>query len=127
VKTWLQLLNNEPAVLFTYRHPLHVARSLTNQEKSFRMDHAFRIYIVYNMRAIHNSAGLCRVLTSNDAVLADPLTEVHRIADELTTKCGVPEPPRTPTQEDVGKFVDHSLQHNTKRRVLAEKPQSSTL
>jgi hypothetical protein len=101
LKTWLPLLNNEPAVLFTYRHPLQVARSLTKREPSFRMDHAFRIYIVYNMRAIQNSAGLCRVLTSNDAVLADPLTEVHRIADELHTKCGVPEPSRKLTQEDV--------------------------
>jgi hypothetical protein len=116
LKTWLPLLNNEPAVLFTYRHPLQVARSLTKREKSFRMDHAFRIYIVYNMRAIQNSAGLCRVLTSNDAVLADPLTEVHRIADELTTKCGVPEPPRKLSQEDVDKFVDPSLQHNTKHK-----------
>jgi hypothetical protein len=116
LKTWLPLLNNEPAVLFTYRHPLQVARSLTKREKNFRMDHAFRIYIVYNTRAIQNSAGLCRVLTSNDAVLADPLTEVHRIADELTTKCGVPEPPRKLTQEEVDKFVDPSLQHNTKKK-----------
>jgi hypothetical protein len=115
LKTWLPLLNNEPAVLFTYRHPLQVARSLTKREPSFRMDHAFRVYIVYNMRAIQNSAGLCRVLTSNDAVLADPLTEVHRIADELHTKCGVPEPPRKLTQEDVEKFVDPSLQHITKK------------
>lgn len=121
LKTWLPLLNNEPAVLFTYRHPLQVARSLTKREKSIRTDHAFRIYIVYNMRAIQNSAGLCRVLTNNDAVLSDPLTEVHRIADELTTKCGVPGPPRKLTQEDVDKFVDPSLQHNTKKKSSTKK------
>jgi hypothetical protein len=116
LKTWLPLLHNEPAVLFTYRHPLQVARSLVKREPTFRMDHGFRIWIVYNMRAIQNSAGLCRVLTSNDAVLADPMTEVHRIADELTSKCGVPEPPRKLTQEEVDKFVDPSLQHNTKNK-----------
>jgi hypothetical protein len=48
--------------------------------------------------------------------LANPLTEVQRISDELTTKCGVPKPPRTLEQIDVDKFVDPSLQHNKKER-----------
>jgi hypothetical protein len=124
LKTWLPLLHNEPAVLFTYRHPLHVARSLLKREKGFRMDHAFRVWIVYNMRAIQNSEGLCRVLTSNEAVLADPMTEVQRIANELTTKCGVPEPPRELTQEDVDKFVDPSL--NTESEKSSDGKQAKT-
>jgi hypothetical protein len=101
----LPLFHNAPVVLFTYRHPLQVARSLL-REKKLQMDHGFQIWIIYNMRAIQNSAGLCRVVTSNDAILADPMTEVQRIADELTTKCGVPKPPRELTREDVDKLVD---------------------
>jgi hypothetical protein len=59
--------------------------------------------------------------SSNEAVLANPLTEVQRISDELTTKCGVPKPPRTLEQIDVDKFVDPSLQHNKKEREREEK------
>jgi hypothetical protein len=57
-----------------------------------------------------------RVLTSNDAVLADPLTEVHQVADEFAYKMWSAEPSRKLTQEDVEKF-DPNLQHNTKTRV----------
>jgi hypothetical protein len=49
------------------------------------------------------------------------MTEVQRISDELTTKCGVPKPPRTLKQINVDKFVDPSLQHNKKEREREEK------
>eukprot|EP00538_Stauroneis_constricta_P002313 CAMPEP_0119545898 /NCGR_PEP_ID=MMETSP1352-20130426/516_1 /TAXON_ID=265584 /ORGANISM="Stauroneis constricta, Strain CCMP1120" /LENGTH=487 /DNA_ID=CAMNT_0007590517 /DNA_START=115 /DNA_END=1578 /DNA_ORIENTATION=+ len=114
LKTWLHLLNNEPAVVFTYRHPLEVAMSLSKREENFSLQHGLRLWIVYNMRAIQNSKGLCIVTSSNNAVLADPLNEVQRISDELTSKCGVPAPPRSVTLEDVEKFVDPNLQHNKK-------------
>jgi hypothetical protein len=114
LKTWLTLMQNEPAAVFTYRHPLEVARSLKKREKGFTLDHGLRLWIVYNMRAIQNSADLCRVLSSNDAVLADPMKEVQRISDELTRKCRVPAPPRTLSRDDVEKFVDPGLQHNKK-------------
>jgi hypothetical protein len=116
LKTWLPLLNHEPAIVFTYRHPLEVAMSLQKREENFTLEHGLRLWIVYNMRAIQNSHGLCRVLTSNEAVLANPLDEVRRIANELTTKCGVPAPPRTLVQENVDLFMDPSLQHNKKAR-----------
>lgn len=115
LKTWLPLLTNEPAAVFTYRHPLEVALSLKKREKHFSLERGLRLWIMYNMGALQNSAGLCRVLSSNEAVLADPLTEVQRIADELT-KCGVPEPPQKLTKDDVDKFVDPALQHNKKER-----------
>jgi hypothetical protein len=70
---------------------------------------------VYNMRGIQNSNNLCRVFTSNEAVLQDPLTEVQRISNELTSKCNVPAPPKPLTIEEVNKFVDTTLQHNTKK------------
>jgi hypothetical protein len=121
LKTWLKLMSNEPAVVFTYRHPLEVAMSLKKREKDFPLEKGLRLWIVYNMRAIQNSRGLCMVKSSNEAILADPVNEVQRISDELTSKCKVPEPPYRLSQEDVDKFIDSSLQHNMKQRAAEEK------
>ena len=107
---------SEPAIVFTYRHPLEVAMSLEKREDDFDLEHGLRIWIAYNMRAIQNMAGLCRVLSSNDAVLANPLEEVQRIADELTNKCHVPAPPSKLTKTIVDKFIDPKLQHNKNKR-----------
>ena len=121
LKTWLPLLNSEPAILFTYRHPLEVAQSLQRRENDFSLEHGLRLWIIYNMRAIQNSNGLCRVTTSNEAVLAHPLAEVNRTSYELTTKCNVPPPPiPILSQEDVDKFVDSGLQH-TGAQIAAQK------
>lgn len=121
LKTWLKLLDNEPAILFTYRHPLEVAKSLVRREPGFSIERGLRLWIVYNMRAIQNSKGLCVVRSSNNKVLADPLGETKRISMELTSKCGLVEPPREITQEDVDKFVDPNLQHNKKKKGEKEK------
>jgi hypothetical protein len=115
LKTWLKLLNAEPAVVFTFRHPLEVALSLKKRQK-FALEHGLRLWIVYNQRAIENSAGLCRVLSSNDKLLADPLKEIQRIRDELTDRCNVPAPPKPLAQEDVDEFIDPALLHNRKAR-----------
>lgn len=120
LKTWLELMNNEPAIVFTYRHPLEVAMSLRKREAGFPVNMCLRLWIVYNMRAIQNSKGLCMVRSSNEAILADPLNEVQRISDELTSKCNVPPPPGHVTQDEVDKFVDTGLQHNKKRREVDE-------
>eukprot|EP00934_Nitzschia_sp_Nitz4_P007686 Nitzschia sp. Nitz4//scaffold56_size114212//105851//107254//NITZ4_003971-RA/size114212-processed-gene-0.40-mRNA-1//-1//CDS//3329554769//7676//frame0 len=120
LKTWLALMNNEPAVLFTYRHPLEVAMSLKRRENDFSLEKGLRLWIIYNMRAIQNSKGLCVVHSSNQAILANPMTEIQRISDELTSKCHVPEPPYRLKQEDVDKFIDPSLQHNKNQREKDE-------
>jgi len=112
LKTWLPLLSTEPAVLFTYRHPLEVAMSLKKRESDFPLERGLRLWIIYNIRAVQNSAGLCIVYTSNEKVFADPLKEVQRISDELTDKCGVPPPPEKLGKEVVDRFVDPGLRHN---------------
>jgi hypothetical protein len=119
LKTWLPLLNGDPAVVFTYRNPLEVALSLMHREK-FALEHGIRLWIIYNMKAIQNSHGLCRVFSSNDAILANPLGEVQRISRELTTKCGVPDAPKKINQEDVDVFIDPNMQHG-KREMGAGK------
>lgn len=126
--TWLHLLNMKPAIVFTYRHPLEVAMSLQKREKKFALERALRLWIVYNMRAIQNSQGLCRVFTSNNAILENPLEEVQRIVHELTNKCGVAAPPRHIRQEIVHEFVDPELQQqkmkqeeqNTEQNLLMD-------
>lgn len=120
LKTWLKLMNNEPAVMFTYRHPVEVAMSINKRDNSISVDTGLRLWIIYNMRAIQNSRGLCIVRSSNDAILADPLTEVQRISDELNTKCGVPAPARRITQEEVEKFINPKLQHNKKKKKASK-------
>jgi len=111
LRSWLPLLNSEPAVLFTFRHPLEVAKSL-NRRNDFEIRHGLRLWIMYNMRAVQNSQELCRVVSSNEKILDNPLLEVQRISDELTLKCGVPSPPRPLDNDTIHEFVDMSLQHN---------------
>lgn len=121
LKTWVALMNIEPAVLFTYRHPLEVALSLHKREKDFPLERGLRLWIVYNMRAIQNAKGLCMVKSSNDAILADPLHEIQRISDEMTYTCGVPEPPDRIKQEDIDRFIDPKLQHGKNQLAKEEK------
>ena len=64
LKTWLELLTSEPAVVFTYRHPLEVALSLKKREQNFPLERGLRLWIVYNMRALQNSKGLCTVYST---------------------------------------------------------------
>jgi hypothetical protein len=107
-------------VVFTYRNPLEVAMSLEKRERDFKLAHGLRLWIIYNMRALQNSNDLCRVMSSNDAVLADPLNEVQRIADELTNKCHMPPGPSRISQDQVDKFIDPELQHNKKQLALEQ-------
>lgn len=72
--------------------------------------------MAYHMLAIQNLQGLCRVLTSNNAVLRDPLSELQRICDELTNKCGVVKPPRRLTLDKASEFVNPELQQQTMKR-----------
>lgn len=115
LKTWLKYLNSKPAVIFTYRHPLEVAMSLNRREKGISIEHGLRLWIVYNRRALENSVDLCRVYTSNDAIMLDSLAELNRISRTLTDKCGVPKPPKELTQEAIDLFIDPKLHHNRKK------------
>eukprot|EP00584_Thalassiosira_punctigera_P003542 CAMPEP_0172532266 /NCGR_PEP_ID=MMETSP1067-20121228/5385_1 /TAXON_ID=265564 ORGANISM="Thalassiosira punctigera, Strain Tpunct2005C2" /NCGR_SAMPLE_ID=MMETSP1067 /ASSEMBLY_ACC=CAM_ASM_000444 /LENGTH=632 /DNA_ID=CAMNT_0013316767 /DNA_START=104 /DNA_END=1999 /DNA_ORIENTATION=+ len=119
--TWLKLLDDKPAILFTYRHPLEVALSLSHREENFTIEHGLRLWIVYNMRALQNSEGLCRVFSTNEAVFKDPMNEVQRIKNELTDKCRViPPPGHELPRKVVDEFLDPKLQHNSKERKAEE-------
>ena len=57
-----------PAILFTYRHPIQVARSLQRRNR-MTLEQGLRLWILYNVRALQNSAHLCRVVTRNSALV----------------------------------------------------------
>jgi len=122
LRTWLTIFSKErgkdhilPAAVFTYRHPLEVAMSL-NKRQDFELYVGFRLWILYNQLGIQNSQDLCRVHTSNTAVLADPMAETNRIVKELTERCHVVKPDTTKiSQTVVDDFVDPKLQANKKK------------
>lgn len=119
--TWLRLMDEKPAVLFTYRHPLEVAMSIKHREENFTIEYGLYLWTVYNMRALQNSEELCRVTTTNEAVFNDPMAEVQRIKNELTEKCHVAPPPTQQISEEVVyEFVDPKLQHKGKERKSGE-------
>lgn len=116
---WLGLFGTMPAVLFTYRHPLEVARSVMTRARNkkwkrvenFTLEMGLRLWITYNRRALEHSKGLCRVVTSNEDILENPFSEIERISDELTLKCQVRPPPQQLSMESVQQFIDTGLQH----------------
>ena len=109
LRTWLPLLEGTPAIVFSYRHPLEVAKSMEKRDgrDAFPMTRGLRLWIVYNMRAVQNSADLCRVISSNDALMSNAKEEIVRIGEGLT-KCGLP-PPHAPDQAVIDDFVDPNL------------------
>lgn len=110
LRTWLGLLHQVPAVLFTYRHPLDVALSLHKREfEQYRIARGLKMWYVYNMRGIQNSHDLCRVVASHKRVMSEPQPELDRIHDQLR-QCGVAVPRKlTPVQ--IADFIDIKLQH----------------
>lgn len=126
LSTWLPMLSALPAIIFTYRHPLQVALSLRKRNKTegfphFPLEKGFRLWIIYNVKAIQQSHHLCKVYTSNDAVLKNPKVEVQRISNELTNKCKLKSPPHKQISNDIlNTFVDPKLQHskNTGDKIL---------
>jgi hypothetical protein len=131
---WLNLVDEEPAIVFTYRHPLEVAMSLKSRGEEYHrqkverkenttvhnideitMEKGLLLWVTYNVRALQYSLGLCRVYTSNEAVYGDPQVELQRINDELMTKCNMIQSPNSVISlEVVNSFVDAKLQHNKK-------------
>jgi hypothetical protein len=131
---WLKLVEEEPAIVFTYRHPLEVAMSLKSRGEEYHrlkverkenttvhntdeipMEKGLLLWLTYNVRALQYSLGLCRVYTSNEAVYGDPQVELQRINDELMTKCNLVQSPNSViSPEVVNSFVDAKLQHNNK-------------
>jgi hypothetical protein len=153
--TWLALMNNEPAILFTYRHPLEVSLSLMKREggnhsttatttnttnttttttttttstnTNWTLTRGLELWILYNQKALQHSQGLCRITSSNEALLQNPAYEVQRISHQLTTRCGLPAPPHPIIDiMAANQFVNVELQrHRRSRRQRQRQHQHS--
>lgn len=116
---WLELLDHEPAILFTYRHPVEVANSLERRDQSVQFFAGLRLWTAYNIKAIQNMRGLCVVKSTNVALLGNPTEEIQRISDELTNKCNVKPPPKQTLDKSlVESFFDPNLQHKKQSEFI---------
>jgi len=96
LRTWLPYLRSTPSVVFTYQHPVKSAFYL-QKKYGIGISAGLRLWIDYNKAAIQNSIGLCRIVTSDEAIQERPLIELGRIQDELLNKCNVPRPREDPS------------------------------
>lgn len=119
--TWINMFDSEPAVVFTFRHPMEVAISLHKRDPEMSLERGLKLWIEYNVLAVKNSANLCVVPTSNDIILSNPIREAMRISSVLSARCNVVAPPqRIPSKTVVDAFIDQSLQHNAQYSSLRE-------
>jgi hypothetical protein len=111
LRTWLPLLTSLPAILFTYRHPLDVALSLSKREQEhFHIVRGLKLWYIYNRRAIEQSNDLCRVVASHKSIMTDPVAQLDRIYTELREECGVNVPNKV-SETIIKSFIDIRLQH----------------
>jgi len=125
VRTWLALLNIIPAVLFTYRHPMEVALSMSKREtEHFLISKGLRLWYIYNRMAVTQSYDLCRVITSYDRLMKSSFHELNYIYEKLG-ECGVPVTSRA-SQSDISTFVDINLQHGKIENYSCRQPVTTT-
>ena len=115
--TWLHFMKQKPSVLFTYRHPVEVALSLSNRNRNFGSNTGTNAWIGYNRLAIQASADLCVVYSNYDDLLNDTVSESNRVMHEFHTKCGLPQSRANMTQAQADKFVDRSLRHHHQKNI----------
>mmetsp|Transcript_22079 Transcript_22079/g.31635 ORF Transcript_22079/g.31635 Transcript_22079/m.31635 type:complete len:99 (+) Transcript_22079:1010-1306(+) len=75
--------------LYLYQNPLEAAQSLKSRQNSYSLVDGLKLWIQYNRIALENSKDLCRVVTSNNAIMQNPMQEMRRIKKELES-CGLP-------------------------------------
>lgn len=114
---WLRYFDTKPAVLFTYRDPVEVLYSFQSRKNQTWVtpNRIFRLWYVYNRRAIESSHGLCRVVTSYQRIMKEPVQELNSIYKSLQERCQLPKL-KSPNTTEVLSFVDHHLKHHTVSR-----------
>lgn len=120
--TWMSLFDPEPAIVFTFRNPLEVSQTVLTELRqelvttSFTLEMALKLWIIYNMRAVQQSHGVCRVITSYEDILESPLNEAKRISYELTSKCNVEVSQQIPSESGIERIVDGRLRKTSTRQ-----------
>lgn len=79
---WMQALGRRPDVVFIYRHPLAVARSL-GRDADIDFDHCVRIWHDHNRAALSVLDGLSVLVIDYDTLVSTPRAAATEMADWL--------------------------------------------
>jgi len=105
------MLAKPPAIVFVYRNPLEVARSLNedDEEDEDSIDKFLLLWILYNKAAIQNSENLCRVIVEKSKFDKNLVKESERIVKALRNNCGVHKPPEKLKKDFAIEFFDEAM------------------
>lgn len=81
---WRRLIDDSVAVVFVWRHPEEVARSLAKRNGT-PMEHGRALWERYNRRALTSAVGLPMVCVRFDGLMSDPDATVRRLAENLSS------------------------------------------
>lgn len=113
---WHQVIGRPIVIVFMFRNPIDVARSLiSGRWFSDDLRHLFAVWERYNRQGMSNIAGLPVLVSSYDDFVADPAGWCETAAPFLSSH-GVDVPDPLPIDE-VLSFVDPSLHRNRAGRA----------
>jgi hypothetical protein len=120
---WLCLMDGFPGVVFIYRDPVEVAKSL-HKKSAGPIEFGLWFWLENNMLAIRNSGHLCRVVVAHEDFYNRPVEEIERIGVELRQRCGVINihsrfSSKAALESTVTAFIESSLRHHHTSSSLA--------
>ena len=85
--------SRKTATIFTYDHPMEMAKTLHLKYPQISLVKALRLYADYNYKCISNiqslSRHLCPIFTSNEELKSNPQTAINNILDTLDERCSI--------------------------------------
>jgi hypothetical protein len=107
-KTVFDHLKVQPSYIISVRHPMSVVQSL-KQRGDFDSEKGYYLWLEHLIPAILETVGANRVVVDFDLLIADPHSQLNRIAQELNLPFsqGSPE-----VLEYVRDFLDEELRHS---------------
>lgn len=96
-----------PLVVFSFRNPLEVARSLKTRD-GIALDHGLGLWLHHMLEGEFQSRGVRRVFLDYGAFLRDWQTSIGRLEREL----GIALPRKDAAAEEVDRFIDPDLRHH---------------
>ena len=104
---WLHEIGIQPVILYVYRNPLEVWKSLAAQEKVSRQE-AMALWEIYVRSALENMNGLPVFIVRHRLLLDDPVGTLERVACFLRAYMPAV---KTPNRDQIAELVDASLNH----------------
>lgn len=112
LQAWLPLLEEKPVIIFVFRQPLQVAKSVSRREK-MGLPRSLYLWMAYNKAAIKNSESLCRIVVTDEDLLNRTEETLAIIKSDLENHCGLRKGIiNLPSTEDLVSFVDPSIRQH---------------